>query len=157
MKSISMKLSLTLILLFATSANAQSWDAEQSAAWQVIAKTWAMDESQDSSWLSTMTTDNVSAWNPSNPAPRGRASLVKWRELTGGDNKTLTHELAPQSIAVSNGTAVAHYYWTTLNEGKDGKRKTEHGYCSDTLVKRGDSWVFLGWNCGDIPGKASSD
>lgn len=145
-----------VMLMSATSASAQSWNAEQTAAWQAAAKTWAMDQNQDSSWMTTMTADNVTAWNTGNPAPRGRAAMVRWREITSADSKMLAHELAPQAIAVSDRTAVVHYYWSTLSEGKDGKRKTEHGYCSDTLIKRGDSWVFLGWNCGEIPGKASS-
>ena len=131
--------------------SAQSWDTQQTAVWQAVAKTWDMDQKQDDSWISEMTTANVSGWSMSNPAPRGRDSLVRWSKLNRENSKMLAFELSPLSIAVSGGAAVAHYYYSSASENKEGKRETEHGYCSDVLVKQGDGWTYLGWNCGKIP------
>lgn len=33
----------------------------------------------------------------------------------------------------------------------EGKNETTHGRCSDTLVRDGGKWVFLGWSCSDEP------
>lgn len=140
----------TVGLLAGTGATAQSWDATQSAVWAVIAKTWEMDQQKDGSWLTAMTHANVSGWSMSNPAPRGRASLVRWDKYNVDNGKILMTELSPLSIAVSDGAAVAHYYFTTANENREGKRELEHGWCSDTLVRQGEAWVFLGWNCGEL-------
>jgi hypothetical protein len=144
-------LALAFAGLVPTCASAQSWDAQQTAVWQVIATTWDMDQKQDNSWMTTMTHPNVSGWSMKNPAPRSRASLLKWSKLSQESSKMLMFELSPISIATSENAAVAHYYYTTANEDREGKRETERGYCSDTLIKQGDSWVFLGWNCGQLP------
>jgi hypothetical protein len=147
--------SLTLVaaLCLAQSAAAQSWDAQQTAVWQAVAKTWEMDQKQDSSWMTSMTHANVSGWSSQNPAPRSRASMLKWTKVNNENSKVLTLELSPLSIATADGAAVAHYYYSTANEDREGKRSTEHGYCSDTLIKQGDAWVYLGWNCGELPKK----
>jgi hypothetical protein len=36
------------------------------------------------------------------------------------------------------------------------RRETEHGHCGDTLVKKGDTCVFLGWNWCELPAKKYS-
>lgn len=134
-----------------TSAGAQSWSAEQTAVWQTVQKTWEMDQKQDSSWITSMTHPNVAGWGTQNPAPRNRQSMARWAKFDSEESKLLMFELAPLSIATADDAAVAHYYYSTSSQGADGKRKTEKGYCTDTLVKQGDGWVFLGWNCGVIP------
>lgn len=152
-KPIATLIALAVAGLVASHASAQSWDAQQTVVWQVISKTWDMDQKQDNSWMTSMTHANVSGWSMANPMPRSRASLLKWSKLNQENSKVLMVELSPISIATSEGAAVAHYYYTTANENREGKRETEHGYCSDTLVKQGESWVYLGWNCGQLPAK----
>lgn len=133
-----------------TAVSAQSWNAQQTAVWQVVEKTWEMDKNQDESWMTSMTHPNVSGWGMQNPAPRNRQAMARWAKFNYANEKILMLELAPLSIAMSDNTAVVHYYSTVAMERAGGKRETENGYCSDTLVKQGDTWVFLGWNCGEL-------
>jgi len=141
------------IALLSTQAMAQTWDAQQTAVWEAVSMTWEIEQAEESSWIADMTTANVSGWSTGNPAPRGRDSLRKWNKLQRANSETMAYELAPLSIAVSGSAAIAHYYYTDMSVDGDGKRETAHGYCSDTLVKQADKWVYLGWNCGDIPAK----
>lgn len=141
---------VTASMLAAGSAAAQSWDADQTAVWAVVEKTWKMDEQKDGSWITGMTHAKVSGWSMSNPAPRGQASLARWNKYSSENGKVLMTELSPLAIAVGDGAAVVHYYYTTANENREGKRENEHGWCSDTLVKQGEAWVYLGWNCGEL-------
>jgi hypothetical protein len=136
-----------------TAASAQTWNPQQTAVWQVVQKTWEMDQKQDGSWMTSMTHANVAGWGMQNPTPRNQQSMARWSKFDHENNKILMMELAPLSIATSEHAAVAHYYTTVVGQDHEGKRKTENGYCTDTLVKQGDAWVFLGWNCGTLPSK----
>lgn len=133
-----------------SAAAAQTWTEQQAAVWKVVEKTWEMDQNQDVTWLTAMTHANVSGWGMQNPAPRNAQSLTRWSKFSQETEKMLMYELTPLSIAVSEHAAVAHYYTSVAMQDADGKRKTENGYCSDTLVRQGDGWVFLGWNCGEL-------
>lgn len=134
-------------------SSAQSWNEQQAAVWSVVEKTWEMDKNQDPGWMTSMTHANVAGWGTQNPAPRNAQSMLRWSKFSQETDKMLMYELAPLAIAVSEHAAVAHYYSTTAMQGADGKRRTEHGYCTDTLVKQGGGWVFLGWNCGELKAK----
>jgi hypothetical protein len=133
-----------------SAAHAQSWNAQQSEVWKVVEKTWEMDKNQDEGWLTSMTHANVAGWGTQNPAPRNAQSMARWSRFSQETEKMLMYELAPLAIAVSEHAAVVHYYSTVAMQDADGKRKTENGYCTDTLVKQGSGWVFLGWNCGEL-------
>jgi hypothetical protein len=152
MKSFALFPALAVAAVLSTSATAQSWDADQTAVWQAIDKTWDVDD-VDSAWLSSMTHPKVSGWDTSNPAPRGRDAMVGWAKINRESGKALMVELSPLSITTTESTAIAHYYYSMLTEAKDGKRETEHGYCSDTLIKQDSGWVYLGWNCGELAKK----
>lgn len=151
-KSIKMLSVLLAAGLVSPTANAQSWDAEQAAVWKVIESTWDVND-VDGQWLNTATHSKVSGWNRSAPAPRSRAALVNWTKISRESGKAVIVELAPLSIVNANGAAVAHYYYSMINEAKDGKRETEHGSCTDTLVMQDKKWVYLGWSCGEIVSK----
>jgi ketosteroid isomerase-like protein len=40
--------------------------------------------------------------------------------------------------------AFVHYYYTTVKETQDGKKKTESGRWTDILLKQGTRWVMIG-------------
>jgi ketosteroid isomerase-like protein len=55
------------------------------------------------------------------------------------------------SKRVAGDTALVHYYYSAASKTAEGKNKTTHGRCSDTLVRDDGKWVFLGWSCSDHP------
>ncbi len=142
----------TMAAMFCGSLFAQNWTEAQSAAWKVSADTWERDLKQDSGWIQDSTHASVSAWGADYPAPRGRSSLHRWSEHGKTVNKMLMYDLSPLAIAVTEHAAVVHYYYTTASKSVvDGKVETVHGRCTDTLVRDGNSWKFLGWSCSDEP------
>ena len=149
MKSITVLSGLLIAGLFSVSANAQSWNAEQTAIWQAIGSTWDVKD-EDGAWLSSTTHASVSGWNRETPAPRSRDAMINWGKLSRESGKAVIVELSPLNIVTANGAAVAHYYYSTMSESKEGKRETEHGSCTDTLIMQDKKWVYLGWSCGEI-------
>ena len=61
------------------------------------------------------------------------------------------HELYPAGIVVVGSMAVAHYYYSTAAEDRDGKRKTTHGRYTDVLINQNGKWMFIAWRGGDDP------
>ena len=144
---------LVAITLGAGSAQAQAWSAEQTAVWTVVSSTWERDLKKDSGWMQDATHASVSAWGMTNPAPRNRDSLVRWARHSNELSTMLIYELSPHAIVVAGDTALAHYHYTTASRNAEGKVENTIGRCSDTLVKSGGRWVFLGWSCSDEPKK----
>lgn len=142
---------LILAMVWGGSAQAQTWSTEQNAVWEVVSSTWERDLKQDSGWIQDTTHASVSAWGMSYPAPRNKASIGRWAEHGKTVSTLQLYELAPHAISVAGNAAIAHYHYSTANKSAEGKVETTHGRCSDTLVRDGDRWVFLGWSCSDEP------
>lgn len=137
--------------LVPAAAQAQTWNAEQTAAWEVSAATWERDLNKDSAWINDTTHASVSAWGMDYPAPRGRGSLHRWAQHGQSTSTMLMYDLSPLAVAIAGDTALVHYYYSTASKSAEGKNETTHGRCSDTLVRDGGKWVFLGWSCSDEP------
>ncbi len=143
---------LMVTSMFGGSLFAQSWTDAQTAAWKVSADTWERDLKQDSGWIEDATHPAVSGWGSNYPAPRDRARLQRWSEHGKTVSKMVMYDLSPLAITVTEHAAVVHYYYSTASKSAvDGKVETVHGRCTDTLVRDGGNWKFLGWSCSDEP------
>lgn len=140
-----------LVMMCSGTVQAQTWSAEQTAVWTVVSSTWERDLKQDSGWIKDTTHASVSAWGMNYPAPRNRDSLGRWAEHGKTVSTMQIFELAPHAISIAGNAAIAHYHYSTANKTAEGKSETIHGRCSDTLVREGERWVFLGWSCSDEP------
>lgn len=147
MKRVLMILALTALLV-GPSATAQEWSAEQQAVWKVVKWTWDVED--DTDWCAEVCHANLLAWGNETPAPRNRDQVSAWWKRDTEMSTTLEAEVTPIGIAVQGDTAVAHYYYTTLSESKDGKRTTEHGRYTDVLIKEGGKWVYFTWSGGEL-------
>lgn len=135
----------------AAPAQAQTWSSEQTGVWEAVSGTWEKDLNKDGSWIQDDTHEAVSAWGMDYPAPRGRASIARWDKHQQEIGSMVHYELSPQAIVVAGDTALAHYHYSVAGKNYEGKHQTTHGRCSDTLVRSGRRWVFLGWSCSDMP------
>jgi hypothetical protein len=142
---------LLAAVLLSVSAQAQTWNAEQTAAWEASTATWERDLNKDSAWINDATHASVSAWGMEYPTPRGRGSLYRWAQHGQTTSTMQMYDLAPLAIAIAGDTALVHYYYTTASKNAEGKSETTNGRCSDTLVRDNGKWVFLGWSCSDEP------
>ena len=66
--------------------------------------------------------------------------------VEGGDIST-----GNATVFVVGSTAVAHYYYSTAAEDREGERETTHGRYTDVLVKQDGRWMFIAWRGGDDP------
>ena len=57
--------------------------------------------------------------------------------------------------AIRGGAAVVHYYASVSEEDQDGKRETTTSRCTDTLIREGGQWLYLGWFCFNEPTEGS--
>jgi ketosteroid isomerase-like protein len=51
---------------------------------------------------------------------------------------------------IQGDTAVAHYYYSEMNEDKDGKRETTHGRYTDVLIREEGKWRYFTWSGGEL-------
>ncbi|HET6603579.1 MAG TPA: nuclear transport factor 2 family protein [Xanthomonadaceae bacterium] len=150
-KSIWRLCGMLALLAVLAPVHAQSWSPEQTAVWKAVAATWEKDLQKDGSWIEDDTHDAVSAWGMDYPAPRGKSSISRWNKHQQSVGSMVMYDLAPHAIAVVGDTALAHYHYSVASKNAEGKNDTTHGRCSDTMVRQGGRWVFLGWSCSDEP------
>ncbi len=142
-----------LLVGFAFSANAETWDAEQQAVWKLEQQQWKMSAAKDSSWIDTMVHPNLRMWEMGAPMPRDVASLRHWDRYQSGNSTTLEQELFPISATITGNIAVVQYRYMVARENYKKERETVTGHYTDVLIKEGDNWKFIAWEGGDDPKK----
>ncbi len=140
-----------LTVLLATPALAQNWSNEQLEVWSVIQAQWQAAMEKDATWPERFLHESFLGWGNENPAPRNKRSTDRWNRYDMENSTTLMQELHPIGIIVQGNTAVAHYFYSTATENREGKRETTHGRYTDVLVRDGGTWRFLAWHGGESP------
>jgi hypothetical protein len=132
-------------------ALAQAQDSADHAADVIltIEQQWESEQNGDDEWLDEMLLGNFSGWQKHAPAPRSKSSTKLWDRFTDSQGKMVEHELYFQNIAVHGDVAVAHYFYTSAYENKEGEVKISNGRYTDVLVRTEDGWKFLSWHGGD--------
>jgi len=141
------------LYLFAFSAYAQTWNAEQEAIWKIEQQQWKMSMAKDSSWIDTLAHPNLRFWEAGSQFPRDRDSLKQWDRYQSENSTTLEQELFPISVTVTGNVAVVQYHYMAARENAKKERETVTGHYTDVLIKDGDSWKFIAWEGGDDPKK----
>ena len=134
----------SFLALLTLPVQAQEWSAEQREVWDFVSKQWEMEKAGDQSWLD-MFHPSFQGWPVGAPTPYGKDVVKQFFSVEAGRDDILVQHLAPISIIVTEGTAVAHYYYTLLIEHRDGERETSTGRSTDVLTKTGDGWQYLSW------------
>ena len=141
MRQVLFVLALLAVILVAP-VNAQEWSSEQLAVWGTIQGSWEVEKNKED-WCAKVCHPDMLAWGRDNPAPRNSEQTSLWMTRGFETSTRLENTLAPLAIVVHGDMAFAHYYYSTLSEGKDGKRTTEHGRYTDVLVNDGGEWKFI--------------
>ncbi len=131
---------------------AQTWTAEQQAVLAVVEDTWTEN---DPTWVTRLTHPEMLGWSNVNPMPRDQSTTMGWNEHRLESSTGLMHTLAPVGIAIRGDAAVVHYYASVSEEDQDGKRETTTSRCTDTLIREGGQWLYLGWFCFNEPTEGS--
>ena len=140
-----------IALVLPMSAAAQQWDQDQTEVWNKIVAQWEAAKAKDLTWTEKDLDPSFLGWSDAYPMPRNKAATEKWERYNSENSKTLIEELYPVGIVVVGSTAVAHYYYSTAAEDREGKRKTTHGRYTDVLIKQDGNWIFIAWRGGDDP------
>lgn len=140
-----------IALVMPMSVAAQEWDSDQTEVWNTIVAQWEASKAEDLTWPTTALHPAFLGWSDVYPMPSSKAAVGKWNRYNVENSTTLAQELFPVGIVVVGSTAVAHYYYSTAAEGRDGKRKTTHGRYTDVLIKQDGKWTFIAWRGGDNP------
>ena len=141
----------TIALALPMSLAAQDWDSDQTEVWKVIVAQWEAAKAKNLTWTESDLHPSFLGWSDAYPLPRGKAAVQEWERYSAENSQTLVQELYPVGIVVVGSTAVAHYYYSTAAEDRNGKRKTTHGRYTDVLIKQDDKWTFIAWRGGDDP------
>jgi hypothetical protein len=142
---------LVIALGLPVTAVAQDWGAEQMEVWNTIVAQWQASKAKDHTWPEQFLHPSFLGWPDEFPMPRDKNGVEMW-EKYGSENSTVhAQELSPVGIVVVGSTAVAHYYYSTAAEDREGKRETTHGRYTDVLVKQDGKWLFIAWRGGDDP------
>jgi hypothetical protein len=144
---------MALLIGFAGTAAAETWNAAQQEVWNLELQQWKMDSAKDMSWIDTMVHDNLRYWGTGEAMPRDKASLKLWSRYNADNNTTLVHELFPHSITITGDVAVVQYHYMTARENSKKERETATGQYTDVLIKDGGKWKFIAWAGGDLPKK----
>ena len=141
----------TIALVLPMSLAAQDWDSDQTEVWKTIVAQWEASKAKDLTWTEEDLHPSFLGWTNSYPMPRSKAAYQEWHRYDSENSQTLAQELYPVGIVVVGSTAVAHYYYSTAAEDREGKRETTHGRYTDVLIKQDGKWTFIAWRGGDDP------
>lgn len=114
-----------------------------------IEEQWQAVQEGESDWIEERLHERFSGWRNDSPAPRSKSSTKKWNRFFTTQGRVVEHELYFQNIVVDGDVAIAHYFYTTANEDKDGEVEVNNGRYTDVLVRTADGWKFLAWHGGD--------
>ena len=146
----SLKFLLPAALLFAFQASLAQDSADDAAdVILAIEEQWEAVQEGDSDWIDERLHDSFSGWPNNAPAPRSKMSTEKWTRFSATQGRMVEHELYFQNIVVNGDVAVAHYFYTSANEDKDGEVEVDSGRYTDILVRTDDGWKFLAWHGGE--------
>lgn len=140
---------VTLCLLFLCQQGMAQQSTDDAAdVILAIEEQWEAVQSGDD-WIDDKLHDRFSGWPNESPAPQSKMSTEKWNRFYSSQSRLVEHELFFQNIVVDGDVAVAHYYYTSANEDKDGKVEVNTGRYTDVLVRTDDGWKFLAWHGGE--------
>lgn len=143
---------IAAFFLTSITSYAGEWSDDQKAAWATINAQWEASKNKDYDAWGSYLADDFKGWSNQGAVPGNKTSTISWIRFGGEQTTTLKYELSSMGLVVHGDTAIAHYYYVSVTEDKDGKRKTDTGRWSDTLVRDGKGWKFIGWQGGQDDG-----
>ena len=135
----------SLLLNCPISATAEDWSEDQKAVWSVIETSTEAFKDEDWDTFSKFLSDDFYGWRVGAPMPNNKSSQLSWLSFYYQERKVLKYELFPVKIVIHGDTAVAHYFYESVEEIKDGEREQDNGHYMDILVRDGKSWKYFAY------------
>jgi ketosteroid isomerase-like protein len=134
---------MILLLANLSFVNGQSWSKEQQGVWKNVQAYWAMYGAGDLEGFLGYMHDDYLGWGMANPLPNSKADAEKWMKPYWSKRTVTVYDIKPVGILVMGDMAVAHYYYSMMIKGEDGKEKNNSGRWTDVLMKQGDKWLLI--------------
>jgi ketosteroid isomerase-like protein len=138
--------------VFASALPAQEWSAAQKEVWSNVEaynQAWA---TKDLEGFMAYFDDDYLAWGREHALPGTKADARKSLTYFFANNDVVLFDVKPVGIKIHGDIAFVHYYYSSVNRGKDGVDKLEKGRWTDILKKKGQRWVMIGDHGGADPG-----
>jgi len=136
---------LAVTVILPAIARAQERTAAQMEVWNTIEAHWAIDKEKDLEGFLGYLHPDFLGWSNRAALPSDRASTEKWTRFRFSAEATVIYEIKPVGIKVHGDVAFAHYYAQFVNRDADSEQETIHERWTDSLLKSGDRWLFIGW------------
>ena len=141
---------LSLTLFTSTTLLSQEWSDSQKEVWETVNTYVNMFDKGDVQGLLSYFDESFSGWSYSLEAPHDKNSIKKMMNYWSTNNKVIYLTLTPAKIWVEGDYAYVHYYYTSLSEDKEGKKKWKKGRYTDILLKKDGKWMLVGDHGGAI-------
>lgn len=136
--------------LLSTNLQAQQWSAEQKEVWKSVETYNELSANRDAAFINYFD-DSYQGWEYESDIPDTKESVKIFIDNRDPNVKNLFYTITPVTIWVNGNFAYVHYFYTSVNVDKDGKRNWEKGRWTDILTKKGGKWIMVG----DHGGKTS--
>jgi len=124
-------------------AQLPSWNAEQTAVWQIVQNSWVDDVAENGRWPANYVHDNFVIWSNDLPVPRAKDQYIRTTQFLDAGTTILFYDIAPAAIVVENDTAVVHYHAIYVTEDEKAERERSVDQIVEVLVRENGSWKYL--------------
>ena len=121
-----------------------NWSEEQTAVWSVVEQSWVDDAEETGEWPTAYVAEGYSSWGDTEAIPSNLAQAVASVRFGDESSTTVFYQVKPVTISINGDTAVVNYYSTVVSENSEGERNRRVSAITETLVRRDDTWLFLG-------------
>ena len=143
-------ISFVLAFFLCSTISAQQWTDEQKNVWTSVQAYWDLAAKGDAAGFLSYFDESYQGWSYNQESPNGIAETKTILNYWIPKTKTHYYTIKPAKIWVKGDFAYAHYYYSQYTEDSDGKKSMEKGRWTDILMKKGDRWVLIGDQGGEI-------
>jgi hypothetical protein len=124
-------------------AQLPSWNAEQTAVWQVVQNSWMDDVAENGRWPANYVHDSFVIWSNDSPVPRPKDQYIRTKQFLNAGNNILFYDIAPAAIVIEDDTAVVHYHAIYVTENEKAERERSVDQVVEVLVRENGGWKYL--------------
>lgn len=123
---------------------AQEMSAAQKEVWDMEEAYWRDIKTGNEAHYLTLWHENFLGWPYYQPAPVGRAALVKGIHEKFTQTRTLETEISAKFVQVTGDVAIIQYAVKSVYTDREGKKQTDNLRIAHTWLKTSSGWKILG-------------
>ena len=142
MKNLFPTILIVLFLFNNNSIFAQTWNLDQSEAWNIMLKVYDAVKSSDHEMYKSLLHEKFSMWFDDETFPSDRISHDLWEAYWMANTEVKIVDILPLKIFIVDNVAVIHHLAKSLItvEDKTTLRQTKW---TDVMIKENDQWLLI--------------